>query len=110
MASVKVLTHEDWERRALELAESKHLTGTAVLLHTCEHGEVFRVPSGDRTSSYNVLLRRNGLIDCPCKAGLYGHRACGHAGAVISYDRNREEASRSDEAWSWWMHGGEWDE
>lgn len=108
--AVAVVTRHEWQARALELASAHHLSGTARLDHTGKSGEVYRVPSHDRTRTYDVLTRHDGTIACPCKAGSFG-RPCGHAGAVIYYRHQRAKATtkrNGDMTWFWFLQTGEW--
>lgn len=107
-------TREQWERRALELAQTKHLDGTARVL--CQ--DAYRVVYGVRRSwpigaEWVVLVTpRSGRVVCDCLAGLHD-RPCCHAGAALHAERQRLEAHRRSsarsEAWQWWLHGGEWE-
>ncbi len=94
MAAPKLVTREEWDTRALELAEARQLTGAASYVHACEHGQVWRVPSRSGRGSYDVLARVNGIVECLCTAGLYG-RPCSHAGAALHGERMRLQAMAS---------------
>jgi hypothetical protein len=112
MAAPKILTREEWAAHALQLAEARHLTGTARWQHADQLAEVFAVPSGDRRVLHTVrLVHASGeLIRCDCTASSYG-RPCGHAGAVVHALWQREQATGTagaDEALRWWLNGGEW--
>ena len=108
MAAPKIITRQEWNVRALELAHEKHLIGTPSYHHECEYGHVWRVPSRSGKGSYDVLARHDGRVECPCVAGSYG-RPCSHAGATVAAEKMRQEARDGpSDAWSWWLAGGEW--
>ena len=107
-----VTTREQWRERALELAEARHLDGTARLVSESELARVYRIPNGDRRGEGYLVrftLRRQ-EPHCECPAGAWG-KPCGHAGAALHAEQLREAARRDrspSEAWSWWLRGGEW--
>lgn len=109
LASAEMYAH-----RAIELAEAAHLTATAQIIERTSTYEVFAVPSKDRSRTHSVTLDSTGstrMPRCDCPADHYG-RPCAHAGAVLHYQRQRLAAMAArdgpDEAWLWWMAGGEW--
>lgn len=86
-----------WWRRALELAESRHLTYTARLVGTGKVGdEVFTVPSGDRRRQHWVrTLPFGARVRCDCPAGA-AHKPCSHAGAVLHFLAARHRATNRE--------------
>jgi hypothetical protein len=107
-------TRDEWEARAIELAEREHLTGTARQLAAVPLREFYGVRKSGPVGEYVVRvefwyggeLRR---IACTCPAGERG-RACKHAGAVLHTLRLRERAiSQPDtDPLASWRRGGEW--
>ncbi|HEV2460941.1 MAG TPA: hypothetical protein VGS80_21525 [Ktedonobacterales bacterium] len=102
-----------WEARAITLAEEHHLTGRTRYLGVGVHGEsLWEVPSVTTGSVYmaRVWPVTMGAV-CSCLAMSFGHRACGHAGAAILAERQKQAAERgseSDTAVRWLAHGGPW--
>jgi hypothetical protein len=112
--AVKELTRSTWQRRAQELAVETQLAHRARYLgQGTHHEELWQVPSkvGDG-STYVVRVWPHSLgVVCGCTAGTYG-RPCGHAGAALLAERQKQVAERgseADTALRWWLHGGEWD-
>lgn len=105
------LTPEQRDARALALAEAHSLTGTAHLEAAGEIADIWRVPSADRRGVHYVRhFHHSDELRCDCLAAAYG-RSCGHVGAVLHAERQRDQAQREtgpSQAWAWWMAGGEW--
>jgi hypothetical protein len=104
------MTRDEWNTRAVQLADEHRLNGTARSLATDADGlHLYQVPSRRHDGCYLVRVNpHTGALLCSCTAGRYG-RACGHAGAAVHAERQRRSAgSEGDVAWSWWMAGGEW--
>src|SRR5579859_2412863 len=94
MAAPKIITRAEWNAHALEMADRRHVTGTARSIGACEYGHVYRVPSRSSAGSYDVLTREDGRVECPCTAGSYG-RPCVHAGAALHAEERRQQAISS---------------
>jgi hypothetical protein len=116
MATAKAITRPtqaQWQARAIELAEAAHLTGTARQLAGNSLHEFWGVRKSGPVGEYSIHVWRIGgelrSITCTCVAGEHC-RACKHVGAVLHSLRMRERAlaNTQDDAWSWWMKGGEW--
>ena len=110
MAAPKIITRQEWNVRALELAEERHMTGTARWIGTNDVGaQLYRVPSWSHDGAvYLVSVWPHGDVLCCCTAAAYS-RPCKHAGAALHAERQRTETSTGpSEQWSWWLAGGEW--
>lgn len=84
-----------FNRRAVELAEAAHLTGTPHILELRQHTILFTVPSRDRRREYRVVADKAATSCwCECPAGSRS-RPCSHAGAVAHYLGVMARACRS---------------
>lgn len=101
---------QQWEARAIALAERKHT------LHTARHiginnlgAQLYQVPSRRHDGCHLVTVAMRGqAVVCDCAAGNWG-KSCAHAGAAIIAERQRTRVETGpSEAWAWWMNGGEW--
>ena len=111
-AAPALTPREAFEARARQLAERKHLLGTARYHGTSTRGHwLLSVPSEDRTREYVVRHDpESGHYVCQCPAGAF-ERACGHVGAVLHWQDARVSATATaadDEAWRHWLNGGQW--
>jgi len=80
-SQAQMRTREKWEARALELAEARHLAGTARLLEQGFLRGLYGVPSRTAGGEYVVIEERlHGRVTCSCPAGMR-HFPCSHAGA-----------------------------
>ncbi len=99
-----------WKVRALELANTKHLIGTARLLWTTVYGrEVWTVPSRTHKGEQHQVTvdTTSGRIHCDCPS----RSVCSHQGAVCHAERMREQATRAIQSEQDWrdecnMSGG----
>lgn len=94
-------TREQWNTRALELAEARGLVGTARVLAADSYRTVYGVrrsrPIG---AEYVVLVTPcDGRATCDCLAGLHG-KPCSHAGAALEAERERQ-VQRTAEREQW---------
>ena len=108
MATARAITPEQWNARALELAEAQHLTGTARELAGNETHQFFGVRKSSVTGEYIVRVTR-GHVSCDCVAGQHGH-ACKHAGAVLHTLQMRERATSQPDTdpLAHWRRGFDW--
>lgn len=107
-------TREQWEGRALELAEAHHTTGTARLLAENELRAFYGVrkdsaPAGEYLVRVDQLAGAVHSVRCDCPAGQHG-RACKHAGATLHALRLRQRAmSQPDtDPLASWRRGFAW--
>ena|SRR5258708_37031009 len=107
-------TRDEWEARAIELAEAQHLTGTARLLAENELRAFYGVRKSGPVGEYVVrvdLMRDGGVVrvSCDCLAGMR-RRACKHVGAVLHALQQRERAiSQPDtDPLASWRRGCDW--
>src|SRR5262245_54161719 len=78
-----------WQSRALELAQQRHLTGTARMIGHGQVGQrVYRIPSRTIVGLVYVVQYFDGIdkYQCSCSAGCWD-KACSHAGAAIHAER-----------------------
>lgn len=111
MATAQVMTRgERWEARALALAWDRHLIGTPRYVGKTDSGaHLWRVPSRTHDGCYLVTAWPRGSYTCCCTAGSYG-RPCGHAGAVVRAELQRQAAmAQADtDAMKSWRRGFDW--
>jgi len=104
-------TRELWEARALALAGSRHVDGTACLTRENAAMRVYWTPNGDRrgTGYVVVVFPVTRHIVCPCPAGAFG-KPCAHAGAVIHAERQRAyaESHPDTDVLASWRRGFDW--
>ena len=81
---ITIRLSEPFGRRAVELANTAHLTGTPRLIEIRQRTILFSVPSKNRLQSYAVVADYAGSIWCECMAAQHD-RACCHVGAVSLY-------------------------
>jgi hypothetical protein len=103
-----------WQARAIMLAEEHHLVHRACFLGTGVYGEsLWEVPSKTTDGAVYVVhvWLETEAACCSCLAAWFA-RACGHCGAAILAERQKQAAERGSEgdtAMRWFCHGGEWD-
>jgi hypothetical protein len=115
MATARTIpTRDEWDARAVELAEDAHLTGTARLLAENTMHAIYAVRKSGPVGEYLVRVERwyGGelrSVSCDCQAGAYG-KACKHAGAVLHTLKARERAMAQPDTdpLANWRRGGEW--
>lgn len=106
-------TRGEWEARAVELATSAHLTGTARQLAGNELHTFYGVRRSGPVGEHVVRVYRIGdpaqRVSCDCMAGTHG-KPCRHVGAVLHALRSRERAIRQADSdpLANWRRGGEW--
>jgi hypothetical protein len=97
---------ERWLARCVELAEQRHLTGTAHLLGTRPSGSpLWRVPSG-AYGAHVVTAWLDGVYTCSCRASLC-QQPCSHIGAAWHAEQARQAAERDtspSQEWRWWAN------
>lgn len=111
------LTPIQWRDRCRQLAEERHLTGTAKMvgnLPSVRGAELYLVPSTSSSEPHKVWHNlHNGVLFCDCQASAY-HGPCAHVGAVLHALDMREQAllaaaeAQASEAWRTWLNGMEW--
>jgi hypothetical protein len=94
-AAVKreALSRERWLARCVELAEQRHMTGTAYYLGTRPSGSpLWRVPSG-AYGAHVVTAWTDGQYTCSCRSAIY-QQPCSHIGAAVYAEKARKAAER----------------
>lgn len=85
----RVLSRDEWQAHALQLAEAQHLTGTARILAEDVYRIVYGVRKSGPVGEYVVLVTPTLCeVVCDCIAGTH-RRPCSHAGAALHAFRQR---------------------
>lgn len=105
-------SRDEWNARALELAEAHHLTGRARWIGTGLVDEaLYQVPSRSAEGSCHVvhIYPRTGQVTCTCLASVWG-KPCSHVGSALHAQRQKEEAERTpqNEPLRSFAHGLSW--
>jgi hypothetical protein len=83
-----------WQARALELAEQRHTTGTALLIgYTAQGSRIYKLPASRSDGSHHIVtyFPASRRFLCGCTGHLWG-KPCSHVGAVL-YAQQRRKAS-----------------
>lgn len=101
-------TREEWERRAIELAEARQ-TPAPRLLAADFWRKVYGVPKSSGVGEYVVLLAHfDKRPVCDCLAGQH-YRPCCHAGAVLQAEAKRLERMEAADNDRWALvEAGQW--